>query len=104
MQTLTPVPTKLCHGCLFTLPVTDFYKDSRNPSGYRSRCKECHIKYVRSYCDRVQAKLYQQRYYKNHPDYYANWRADHREETNRKARERYAQRKALISTGNNPCA
>lgn len=102
MQNTTPVPTKQCYGCLYTLPVTDFYKDSRNPSGYRARCKTCHIKYVRSYCDREQAKLYQKHYYQNHVDYYATWRASNREETNRKARERYAQRKALITAGNNP--
>jgi len=97
----TPVPTKLCYGCLYTLPVTDFYKDSRNPSGYRSRCNKCHISYVRTYCYKGQSRLYQQRYYKNHEAYYADWRAKHREETNRKARERYAASKQLITAGNN---
>jgi transposase-like protein len=36
---------KICTVCQVEKPITDFYKDSRNPDGHRGSCKECTKRY-----------------------------------------------------------
>jgi hypothetical protein len=37
----TSVPLRECSGCKIEKPISDFYRDSRGPGGYKKRCKDC---------------------------------------------------------------
>jgi nitrate/TMAO reductase-like tetraheme cytochrome c subunit len=76
---MTPPDSKQCASCKQVKPYTEFYKEPRIKSGYRSRCKACHIKIVRSYADNQQHNSYQKKYYQRHLSYYADYRDRTRE-------------------------
>jgi fructose-1,6-bisphosphatase len=78
---------KLCTACGQRQPRTAFYPDARNKTtGLYARCKTCHLAYCKHYVYKVQACLYQKKYYAEHRAYYQEWRDRHREMTNAKRR------------------
>lgn len=76
-------PTRACRECKRILPLSDYYRDKRGPSGYRSNCKDCHKAAV---MDRARANPEQVRFRQ------AVYRAD--PEHRRLARERTARYRA----------
>ena len=86
---MTQLGSKQCTSCKQVKPYTEFYKEPRTKSGCRSRCKTCHIQYVRSYADEQQHSLYQKRYYRTHLSYYADYRERTRESYRAKRRADY---------------
>lgn len=96
-------PTKICTGCTKEFPATldYFYKDKKNSSGLKSKCKECTLEmnneWKRNNPDKVAAQT--KAWAENHPErrkeivkrfrannptknteYMRNWRESHREQ------------------------
>ena len=73
------VDSKVCTKCKLDLPLSEFYKKKAGRLGLNSRCKSC-----------VKA------YDKTRSDYYAKYRADHREEFAEYKRQWYEANKEVI--------
>lgn len=44
--------TKICCTCRQTLPLSEFYRETKSPDGVRRQCKKCHIKTNQKYIER----------------------------------------------------
>lgn len=48
--------TKTCRECGRTLPISEFYRATRNSDGHINRCKDCHGLYTRRYKEKHREK------------------------------------------------
>lgn len=61
---------KQCSKCKEVKPISEFYKDRAQKSGYRPSCKACKRKYQQSDAGKESIR----RYYRKHPDKIATYR------------------------------
>lgn len=80
--------SKVCTKCNVEKPVTDFYKNKQNPTGYLSSCKKCAEEYKRN---NPRSKQYFSEYREKNRDRIREYHKDHYEENKESIREKQNQ-------------
>lgn len=81
---------KQCSICKEIKPLTDFYRASKDKSGYQSNCKQC---YSERYGNQEERKKYSKQYYHKNKErlQYSNRTTEAKEKINARKRKRYAE-------------